>query len=122
MAAKFIAITLAAALVLGGAAEAAALVRSDARPKVHRKLHPKLLRKHKRFSSPPYGPLPPSVATPLGTTTAAPPFKSTPQPAPESRPALITPGAPAYGPGILPPGPPGTIPTCAPLSRSQGMC
>lgn len=119
---KFLAVTLAAALIIGGAGESVVLARSDTGAKVHRKLRPKLLRKTKRFSSPAYGPQPPSVATPLGTSTAAPSFRSTPQPAAQTPPALVTPGAPAYGPGILTPGAPGTIPTCAPLGRAQGVC
>jgi hypothetical protein len=86
-----------------------------------RKIH----RKPVRHFSPPYGaPARSVLGTPsvLTPTAPAPSFAPAPPPAREARPALVTPGAPAYGPGILGPGPGGTGAICAPLSRSQGLC
>jgi hypothetical protein len=113
----FLALLVAAAFLLSAGAETANAARHHPTHKVHRK--------HVPHSSPPYGALTPSVLrAPSAMTPVAPAAGPAPPrpPTPEARPALITPGAPAYAPGILVPGPPGTIPQCAPLSRSQELC
>jgi hypothetical protein len=110
--ASIVSLAVAAAFVLGTGASDAAVHkrRHHARPKIH---HPIV-----RHSSPPYGPLPPSVlSTPANAVP--PPTIVTPEP---SVPLPNVSGPPAAPPGILVPGPPGTVPQCAPLSRAQGMC
>lgn len=116
MVAKSLMLAVAAAFLLSATAQA---TQSPAHNPRHKVLH----RKHVRKSSPPYGAMTPSVLSAPPVYTPAPSVVTPlPPPAQEARPALITPGAPAYGPGILVPGPPGTVPMCAPLSRSQGLC
>lgn len=66
-------------------------------------------------------PVSPSVMQPL--PEIPPPRFPAPLPPPrrETPPALVTPGAPPYGPGILTPGPGGSL-MCTPIGRQQGLC
>jgi hypothetical protein len=66
-------------------------------------------------------PVSPSVMQPL--PEIPPPRFPAPLPPPrrEPPPALVTPGAPPYGPGILAPGPGGSL-ICTPIGRQQGLC
>lgn len=120
MRAKFLTLAVAAAFLFAAGGASAEQPRHHAG---HGKVHRKHV-KHVRYFSPPYGAVAPSVlgvpaqSIPAPSAAAPPP----PPPAQEARPALITPGAPVYSPGVLVPGPAGTLPQCAPLSRSQGMC